>query len=95
MKINKDWLPTAKNINALPNPIRRYIHDIETNCDPAGMVQENVILKENCKALEMMRKPKVSREKVEQLEDDFRNDYVSLENTIIEAIKLGGGEAEK
>ena len=51
--VSKDWLPTAENINALPDPIRRYIHDLETNADPAGMVQENIILKETCKALEI------------------------------------------
>ena len=33
------WLPTAENINALPAGIRRYVHDLETRCDPAGDVQ--------------------------------------------------------
>lgn len=36
----EEWLPTVKNINRLPKPIRDYIHDLETRCDPAGMVQE-------------------------------------------------------
>src|SRR5579859_4343692 len=30
---------TAKSINALPEPLRSYIHDIETRCDPSGDVQ--------------------------------------------------------
>jgi len=30
------WLPTSANINALPDPIRGYIHDLETRADPAG-----------------------------------------------------------
>jgi hypothetical protein len=30
------WAPTAENINKLPEPVRRYIHDLETNTDPAG-----------------------------------------------------------
>lgn len=51
--VDKDWLPTAENVNALPDPIRRYIHDLETNCDPPSMVRENIILKETCKALEI------------------------------------------
>ncbi len=34
------WLPTAENVNALPEGIRRYIHDLETRCDPAGDVQK-------------------------------------------------------
>lgn len=39
------WTPTAENINALPEPIRNYIHSLETNTDPAGMVRENAILR--------------------------------------------------
>ena len=35
------WTPTAENINGLPDPIRRYIHGLHANCDPAGMVAEN------------------------------------------------------
>jgi predicted nuclease with TOPRIM domain len=30
------WFPTAANITALPEPLRRYIHDLETRCDPSG-----------------------------------------------------------
>jgi hypothetical protein len=50
--VTENWTPTAVNINALSEPIRKYIHDLETNCDPAGMVQENACLRENVKALE-------------------------------------------
>lgn len=32
----KDWLPTAANVNALPEPLRHYIHQLETIADPAG-----------------------------------------------------------
>ena len=49
----KIWLPTSENINTLPDPIRKYIHDLEANCDPAGMVQENAILKDMIKTLEI------------------------------------------
>lgn len=40
------WTPTAESVNALPEPLRRYIHDLETNCDPSGMVRQNVQLKQ-------------------------------------------------
>jgi hypothetical protein len=40
MKIKDDWTPTAANINALPEPLRIYIHDLNTVCDPAGDVRE-------------------------------------------------------
>lgn len=58
--MTESWFPTAKSINALPEPIRKYIHDIETNCDPAGIVQENTILKDTIKALQ--KKPIISEE---------------------------------
>ena len=34
----EDWKPTVAAINALPGPLRQYIHDLETRCDPAGEV---------------------------------------------------------
>jgi hypothetical protein len=45
------WFPDAAHINALPEPIRRYIHDIETRCDPAGDIQTIACLRENVAAL--------------------------------------------
>jgi hypothetical protein len=33
LEIGPDWLPTAEAINALPEPLRRFIHDLETNVD--------------------------------------------------------------
>jgi hypothetical protein len=46
-----DWKPTAANINALPESLRRYIHDLETNCDPAGLVQQIAALKDQVNQL--------------------------------------------
>lgn len=37
---------TVDEINALPDRIREYIHDVSTLCDPAGMVQEIAALKD-------------------------------------------------
>ena len=48
------WWPTVENINALPESLRKYIHDLETVCDPAGMVQEIAILREYKAALERL-----------------------------------------
>lgn len=39
----RDWTPTSANINALPEPLRRYIHDIETNSDYAGIIAQNTL----------------------------------------------------
>jgi hypothetical protein len=40
LRIKDDWTPTAENINALPEPLRVFIHDLNTVCDPAGDVRE-------------------------------------------------------
>jgi len=41
----EDWEPTPENMNALPEPLRRYIMLLETLCDPTGLVRENFLLK--------------------------------------------------
>jgi hypothetical protein len=40
-----EWQPTADNTNTLPEPLRRYIHEV-VSCDPGYMVQENIILRQ-------------------------------------------------
>lgn len=40
LRIKADWTPTPSNINALPEPLRAYIHDLKTVCDPAGDLTE-------------------------------------------------------
>ena len=45
------FIPDADHINALPGPLRKYIHDLETRADPAGDVAEIAMLKENNAAL--------------------------------------------
>lgn len=51
--IPKGWTPTAENINALPVPLRVYIHDLQTSCDPAGTIRENVLLKDENYAMRL------------------------------------------
>lgn len=41
------FLPVAAHINALPEPVRRYIRELETRADPAGDVAERALLREN------------------------------------------------
>ena len=45
------FVPDAEHINALPEPVRSYIRDLETRADPAGDVAELALLKENNTAL--------------------------------------------
>lgn len=44
---------SADEINALPEKIRRYIHDLETEADPAGTIRQNILVREEN---EMLRK---------------------------------------
>jgi len=44
--ISDDWKPTVSTINALPAPLRKYIHDVERLWDPAGIAQEIAALRD-------------------------------------------------
>lgn len=65
--------PTPEQVNALPPKIRGYIHDLETNCDPAGMVRENVIAGETTRALhEQLREMERTNRELAGHNEDFR-----------------------
>ena len=46
-----DWTPSIKNINSLPEPIRRFIRNVETKFDPTRLVRENMLLKDQVQQL--------------------------------------------
>lgn len=52
MEIGPDWKPTAENINALPEPLRRWIMMLETRADPAGDLRELVQLRDTVAELQ-------------------------------------------
>lgn len=45
------WLPTADNINALPEGIKNYIYHLETNSDIATTIREHILFKDERRAL--------------------------------------------
>jgi hypothetical protein len=47
----RDWQPTPEAVNALPKPLRRYIHRLETTADSAGLLRENSAPKDRLAAL--------------------------------------------
>lgn len=55
------WVPDSEHINALPQPVRSYVHDLATNADPAGMVAENALLRDTVAALEARLRETESR----------------------------------
>lgn len=46
----ENFLPTAEHINALPEGLRKFVHDIETMCDPSGYVAELALTKDLLRA---------------------------------------------
>jgi hypothetical protein len=54
MFIPRTWRPTKRNLNRLPMPLQRFIHDVLTECDPAGTIRANVLLKDENHALRRM-----------------------------------------
>lgn len=53
-EIPDDWTPTAANVNALPEPLRRYIMQLETHRDPQLTLQLNYELQLQVQACEAM-----------------------------------------
>ena len=45
------FVPDPEHINALPGPLRSFIHDLSTRADPAGDVAQIACLKETVAAL--------------------------------------------
>jgi hypothetical protein len=45
--------PTPAQVNALPTPIRSYIHDLETRCDHSGDIRTIAALRDQVAQLEM------------------------------------------
>lgn len=45
---------TSEMINALPEVVRSFIHDLEARADPAGDVAARVVSQENCGALQVL-----------------------------------------
>ncbi len=48
-----NFKPTPEQINNLPEPLRKYIHDLETLCDPAYIMQGNARLSEENELLRL------------------------------------------
>lgn len=49
-----EWLPTAEAVNNLPPGIRKYIHDLETRCDPSGDVARFTLQNDQMHQLDAM-----------------------------------------
>ena len=73
-----NWTPIAKNINALPKPLKDYIYHVETLCDPAGIVAENTLLADQTKQLDAM---------IRRIKMDTRNDIATAQIHIANAIQ--------
>lgn len=47
-------MPTPENVNALPDGVRQYVHDLETRCDPAGDVAALTLQRDQIRLLEAL-----------------------------------------
>ena len=52
---------TAEEVNALPEKVRDYIHQLATNADPSGMVRENMQLRDANNGLQIMYRKAAAR----------------------------------
>ncbi|KAB0592482.1 hypothetical protein [Cupriavidus gilardii] len=51
LRITPDWVPSAKNVNALPRPLRDYIHRLIA-FDPQHYVQKVAVLQDHIRMVE-------------------------------------------
>lgn len=51
LRITPDWVPSPKNVNALPRPLRDYIHRLIA-FDPQHYVQEVAMLQDHLRMIE-------------------------------------------
>jgi hypothetical protein len=54
LEIDAGWVPTPDNVNALPEPLRKYIHELIANCDPGDLVRENILLQQQVDELTVL-----------------------------------------
>lgn len=54
MSETPEWAPSAETINALPEPVRRYVMWLETHRDPSHTLQELWNLRKQVRELEAM-----------------------------------------
>lgn len=50
--IPDNWMPTPENVNKLPRPVFEYVHGLESLCDPAHIIMENTLLRDQTKMLD-------------------------------------------
>jgi hypothetical protein len=68
----------SEQINGAPEPLRTYVHELETHVDPTGTVQEVVARRENQRALEVLLEESRAevarlRDRLERVEADYRD----------------------
>ncbi len=83
MTIPSDWTPTTDNINSLPDPVRHYIHQLQTRTDPAGDVRRIAELKDQVEALQVLLA--AAKAENEALKDQIDN----LEDKLDDAFHIG------
>ena len=65
----ENWTPTPANLNALPQAVRHYIHELESDPDMVGLMRENFCLRQEIAALK--RKLALTRNEAVLLIDHF------------------------
>lgn len=90
--VHGNWTPTAANINGLPPALRRYIHDLETNADPAGTIREAICQRANAMAL-ARRVKEIESERSPQSVWIVMLDY-GYEGRVVDSVWSAPGKAE-
>ena len=77
-KGNQVPLMSAAEVNALPPKAREYIYQLESNADPAGMVRENMQLRDTNKGLQVMYRNRT--DELDRVQQDLEKANISTEH---------------
>lgn len=77
-KVNQVPLMSAAEVNALPPKAREYIHQLESNADPAGMVRENMQLWDTNNVLQVMYRNRT--DELDRVQQDLEKANSSAEH---------------
>jgi len=77
-KVNQVPLMSAAEVNALPPKAREYIHQLESNADPAGMVLENMQLWDTNNVLQVMYRNRT--DELDRVQQDLEKANSSAEH---------------
>ena len=84
LTLYQDFRPDALHVNALPEKLKQYVHDLETDADPAGDKARLLLLKEQVDGLSSLyAQAKAELHAMHTMIDDIAWDTIENDGTFV------------